>query len=247
MSSCTLRSDMQITTVTKYTYVPHKHMWTQYSPSLGLDSSFKLMCLPKIFQDFLNRKFERLLGPGYMHFDLVGFRVSDYAWMSNIWSELSDRRASNQSTCTTVGEQSSVKCLTAGVSFYPRPLPLLALSSSRQFFCSTQARSFARPLACSIVQSLLLEKERKRLLKAIMCLIYFLLDKKCNSILPDQREDCGYYGIGQEECEKVRDCCFDETISNVPWCFKPGGEEPAEESNEGSIESFAWGDSIILL
>lgn len=75
-----------------------------------------------------------------------------------------------------------------------------------------------------------------------MCLIYFLLDKKCNSILPDQREDCGYYGIGQEECEKVRDCCFDETISNVPWCFKPGGEEPAEESNEGSIESFAWGD-----
>lgn len=124
MSSCTLRSDMQITTVTKYTYVPHKHMWTQYSPSLGLDSSFKLMCLPKIFQDFLNRKFERLLGPGYMHFDLVVFRVSDYAWMWNIWSELSDRRASNQSTCTTVGEQSSVKCLTAGVSFYPRPLPL---------------------------------------------------------------------------------------------------------------------------
>lgn len=153
MSSCTLRSDMQITTVTKYTYVPHKHMWTQYSPSLGLDSSFKLMCLPKIFQDFLSRKFERLLGPGYMHFDLVVFRVSDYAWMWNIWSELSDRRASNQSTCTTVGEQSSVKCLTAGVSFYPRPLPLLALSLLSPIFLFTPGtllRSPACLLDCSI-------------------------------------------------------------------------------------------------
>ena len=65
--------------------------------------------------------------------------------------------------------------------------------------------------------------------------IYFPLDKICYDILPDQRKDCGYLGIRREECENKRNCCFDDTIRDVPWCFK----KPTEESLEEFIESFA--------
>jgi len=65
--------------------------------------------------------------------------------------------------------------------------------------------------------------------------IFFLPDYKCSGIVPDEREDCGYYGIGREECEDVRGCCFDETVPNVPWCFK-GNEESTEEPAEGSTK-----------
>ena len=79
----------------------------------------------------------------HMYFDLVVFRMSDYARMSNFWSHfLIDRLLVNQSNCTIapclVHEQSLVKCLglTGGDSFSPHPLPLLAhpLLTSPQFF-----------------------------------------------------------------------------------------------------------------
>lgn len=60
--------------------------------------------------------------------------------------------------------------------------------------------------------------------------------------LPDQREDCGYYGIGREECVNERGCCFDDTVPAVPWCFKISEAttvEPTEEPTEEPIESFA--------
>eukprot|EP00833_Pecoramyces_ruminatium_P004334 jgi/Orpsp1_1/1178366/evm.model.c7180000065006.1 len=35
------------------------------------------------------------------------------------------------------------------------------------------------------------------------------------------RKDCGYYGIGQNECIS-RGCCWAEsTVSGIPWCFNP--------------------------
>ncbi|XP_005360510.2 trefoil factor 3 [Microtus ochrogaster] len=34
------------------------------------------------------------------------------------------------------------------------------------------------------------------------------------------RVDCGYPSVSKEECNN-RGCCFDNSIRNVPWCFKP--------------------------
>ncbi|XP_057650321.1 trefoil factor 3 [Chionomys nivalis] len=34
------------------------------------------------------------------------------------------------------------------------------------------------------------------------------------------RVDCGYPSVSKEECNN-RGCCFDSSIRNVPWCFKP--------------------------
>ncbi|XP_006870913.1 PREDICTED: trefoil factor 2-like [Chrysochloris asiatica] len=34
------------------------------------------------------------------------------------------------------------------------------------------------------------------------------------------RVDCGYPEVTPEQCNN-RGCCFDSSISQVPWCFKP--------------------------
>ncbi|CAH6789918.1 Tff3 [Phodopus roborovskii] len=34
------------------------------------------------------------------------------------------------------------------------------------------------------------------------------------------RVDCGYPSVTEEQCNN-RGCCFDSSIRNVPWCFKP--------------------------
>ncbi|XP_034380824.1 trefoil factor 3 [Arvicanthis niloticus] len=34
------------------------------------------------------------------------------------------------------------------------------------------------------------------------------------------RVDCGYPTVTAEQCNN-RGCCFDSSIPNVPWCFKP--------------------------
>ncbi|XP_021005709.1 trefoil factor 3 [Mus caroli] len=34
------------------------------------------------------------------------------------------------------------------------------------------------------------------------------------------RVDCGYPSVTSEQCNN-RGCCFDSSIPNVPWCFKP--------------------------
>lgn len=44
------------------------------------------------------------------------------------------------------------------------------------------------------------------------------------------RVDCGYPQISPEQCVN-RGCCFDSSIPEVPWCFKPlqdTGERPRE-------------------
>ena len=43
---------------------------------------------------------------------------------------------------------------------------------------------------------------------------------KCYGIPSEKREDCGYFGIQRDECEKDRGCCFDHTVQGVPWCFR---------------------------
>ncbi|KAB0403520.1 hypothetical protein E2I00_002462, partial [Balaenoptera physalus] len=35
-----------------------------------------------------------------------------------------------------------------------------------------------------------------------------------------ERVDCGYPEVTPEQCNN-RGCCFDSSISGVPWCFKP--------------------------
>ncbi|XP_003927634.3 trefoil factor 3 [Saimiri boliviensis] len=34
------------------------------------------------------------------------------------------------------------------------------------------------------------------------------------------RVDCGYPQVTSEQCNN-RGCCFDSSIPEVPWCFKP--------------------------
>uniref|UniRef100_H0W2H4 Trefoil factor 3 n=2 Tax=Cavia porcellus TaxID=10141 RepID=H0W2H4_CAVPO len=34
-----------------------------------------------------------------------------------------------------------------------------------------------------------------------------------------ERVDCGYPRVTKEQCQN-RGCCFDNSIRNVPWCFK---------------------------
>ena len=40
------------------------------------------------------------------------------------------------------------------------------------------------------------------------------------SIDRENRRECGYKGIGKQECEE-RDCCYkiDDYESDIPWCF----------------------------
>ena len=59
--------------------------------------------LRKVFRRFLNRKFEDpfecLFRLDHINFDLVVFRMSNYAWKTNFWCHF-DWRANNQSKCT---------------------------------------------------------------------------------------------------------------------------------------------------
>lgn len=72
----------------------------------------------------------------------------------------------------------------------------------------------------------------------------FLADNKCYGITPEEREECGYFGIQRYECEVVNDCCWVEsTVPNVPWCFEgklptaaPTAPPPKAPSNETTVE-----------
>ncbi|XP_064008282.1 trefoil factor 1-like [Pogoniulus pusillus] len=39
-------------------------------------------------------------------------------------------------------------------------------------------------------------------------------------IAPMERNNCGYPGISAAECKKMG-CCFNNSVPNMPWCFKP--------------------------
>ena len=41
----------------------------------------------------------------------------------------------------------------------------------------------------------------------------------CDDVDPSERVDCGYPGIHPHVCRQ-RDCCWDSSIPNVPWCFR---------------------------
>ncbi|XP_024415621.1 trefoil factor 3 [Desmodus rotundus] len=46
-----------------------------------------------------------------------------------------------------------------------------------------------------------------------------LSESQC-AIPGTDRVDCGYPEVTPEDC-KSRGCCFDSSIPEVPWCFKP--------------------------
>uniref|UniRef100_A0A8C5XSU4 Trefoil factor 1 n=1 Tax=Microcebus murinus TaxID=30608 RepID=A0A8C5XSU4_MICMU len=52
------------------------------------------------------------------------------------------------------------------------------------------------------------------------------------SMLPRERENCGFPGVTAAQCES-RGCCFDDTVRGFPWCFHPKAvESPPEETCE---------------
>lgn len=46
-----------------------------------------------------------------------------------------------------------------------------------------------------------------------------LSENQC-AVPAKDRVDCGYPEVTQEQCNS-RGCCFDSSIPQVPWCFKP--------------------------
>ena len=40
------------------------------------------------------------------------------------------------------------------------------------------------------------------------------------SITKQNREDCGYPGMSEQECSS-RDCCWETTDYEIPWCYFP--------------------------
>ena len=55
----------------------------------------------------------------------------------------------------------------------------------------------------------------------VLCIITFASSQVCG-VDPDYRVDCGWVGISRGTCDD-RDCCWDETYDDAPWCFKRGG------------------------
>ncbi|XP_004602565.1 trefoil factor 3 [Sorex araneus] len=49
---------------------------------------------------------------------------------------------------------------------------------------------------------------------------YVGLSKEQCMVPPKDRVDCGYPQVTPEQCNS-RGCCFDDSIPEVPWCFKP--------------------------
>ncbi|EFB28006.1 hypothetical protein PANDA_011479, partial [Ailuropoda melanoleuca] len=43
-------------------------------------------------------------------------------------------------------------------------------------------------------------------------------------VAPHHRANCGAPGITPAQC-KAKGCCFDSTVSGVPWCFHPAAVE----------------------
>ncbi|KAI5182025.1 trefoil factor 1 [Manis pentadactyla] len=55
-------------------------------------------------------------------------------------------------------------------------------------------------------------------------------DESC-TVAPRERANCGYSGITPAVC-KAKGCCFDNTVSGVPWCFRPMSTNKAPEEEE---------------
>uniref|UniRef100_A0A674JDR3 P-type domain-containing protein n=1 Tax=Terrapene triunguis TaxID=2587831 RepID=A0A674JDR3_9SAUR len=56
-------------------------------------------------------------------------------------------------------------------------------------------------------------------------------------VQPKAREDCGYPGITEIECN-ARQCCFNSDTPDSPWCFKP---VPAEGKCVKDVSFFSAG------
>lgn len=62
----------------------------------------------------------------------------------------------------------------------------------------------------------------------ISALSYLLLSQSC-TLSDDQKADCGFMGINQQQCE-AKSCCWKPAndLKGVPWCFYPSGSNPCE-------------------
>ncbi|XP_045630153.1 trefoil factor 1 [Ursus americanus] len=59
-------------------------------------------------------------------------------------------------------------------------------------------------------------------------------------VAPHHRANCGTPGITPSQC-KERGCCFDNTVSGVPWCFHPAA---VENPPDGKAISALWGRKV---
>ena len=61
------------------------------------------------------------------------------------------------------------------------------------------------------------------------------MNEVCTAVMESEREDCGYYGIGSEECLSNKCCWMPSEVPNTPWCFFPSGKIlPKSPKNCGS-------------
>lgn len=67
-------------------------------------------------------------------------------------------------------------------------------------------------------------------------ILFFNIADTC-SVSPEDRNDCGWYGIDKETCED-RGCCYDDTDFGfeTKWCFYPTGLYTVQRK----IDHLAW-------
>ncbi|XP_055462993.1 trefoil factor 2-like [Psammomys obesus] len=51
---------------------------------------------------------------------------------------------------------------------------------------------------------------------------------RCSRLALYNREDCGFPGITSDQCFDMG-CCFDSSVSGVPWCFYPLPNQASEQ------------------
>ncbi|XP_045396674.1 trefoil factor 2 [Lemur catta] len=51
---------------------------------------------------------------------------------------------------------------------------------------------------------------------------------QCSRVSPKNRKNCGFSGITSDECFDGG-CCYDSSVSGVPWCFYPLPKEENEQ------------------
>uniref|UniRef100_A0A7N4PBP9 P-type domain-containing protein n=1 Tax=Sarcophilus harrisii TaxID=9305 RepID=A0A7N4PBP9_SARHA len=62
-----------------------------------------------------------------------------------------------------------------------------------------------------------------------LLILCYIFSETCN-MAPQNRKNCGWSGITEQECHE-KNCCFDSSIRGYPWCFSPLQEIDDNEAN----------------
>lgn len=67
---------------------------------------------------------------------------------------------------------------------------------------------------------------------------------RCNTIKPADRQECGFPGIGRQDCID-HGCCYNSSLEGVRWCFRSGKWSLRVEYSDFETHSF-WACSMLI-